>query len=93
MPQYLLKRRLLAQSSVADCLALLRGAAVVSPGNYVLAERGGRLLDVELTPGGVETLDAEDDLIVHANHYAHPQLQVITPRWSDCPARRAGRSA
>ena len=75
MPHYLLKRRLLAQRDAAACLAILCTAAVASPGNYVLADRGGELLDVELTPTGSETLAAEDDLIVHANHYQHPRLQ------------------
>ncbi len=76
MPHYLMKRRLLAQASVDDCLAVMRQVMVASPGNYVLADRGGRLLDVELTTEAVETLAPQGDMIVHANHYEHPRLHA-----------------
>ncbi len=72
MPHYLMKRRLLAQTNVAGCLDVLRGARVASPANYVLADRDGALLDAEITPTALATLDAEGDLIVHTNHYVHP---------------------
>jgi isopenicillin-N N-acyltransferase like protein len=95
MPHYLLKRRLLAQTNVADCLAVLRAATVASPANYVLADRGGDLRDVELTTVGLETLDAEDDLIVHTNHYAHPRWQSYNTAIARLPgsACRAARLA
>jgi len=93
MPHYLMKRRLLAQTSVAGCLDVLRGARFASPANYVLADRDGALLDVEVTPTGLATLDAEDDLIVHTNHYVHPTFRshndaMVTLTGSACRATR-----
>lgn len=85
MPHYLMKRRLLAQTSVAGCLDLLRQATVASPGNYVLADRDGHLLAVELTTIGLETLDPQDELIVHANHYEHPRLQTYNTSMERLP--------
>jgi isopenicillin-N N-acyltransferase-like protein len=74
MPQYLLKRRLLEQVDVAGCLGVLRRTPIASAGNYVLADRGGHLLDVELNCDDAATIETQDDLIVHANHYQHPRL-------------------
>jgi isopenicillin-N N-acyltransferase-like protein len=75
MPHYLMKRVLLEQSSVEACLTVLRRARVASPGNYVLADRSGRALDVELTPQRAAVVEPRDDYVVHANHYEHPDLE------------------
>jgi isopenicillin-N N-acyltransferase like protein len=74
MPHYLMKRVLLEQRCVEDCLTVMRGARVASPANYVLAERAGRVLDVEMALDRVELLEPADDVVVHANHYEHPTL-------------------
>lgn len=74
MPQYLLKRRLLEQTDVDGCLGVLRRTPIASAGNYVLADRGGRLLDVELNCDDLATIETHDDLLIHANHYQHPRL-------------------
>lgn len=93
LPQYLMKRRLLQQPDVAGCLAVLRATPIASAGNYVLADRAENLLNVEATGIGLETLPASADLIVHANHYAHPRLAPYnsqTPHLagSECRAAR-----
>ncbi|HEV8635938.1 MAG TPA: C45 family peptidase [Chloroflexota bacterium] len=75
MPHYLMKRVLLEQTSVEACLAVLRRARVASPGNYVLADRSGRTLDVELTPRRAAIVEPRDDYVMHANHYEHPDLE------------------
>ena len=74
MPHYLMKRVLLEQSRVDECVAVMRRARVASPANYVLADRTGRLLDVEMALDRVELLEPRDDVVVHANHYEHPAL-------------------
>jgi isopenicillin-N N-acyltransferase-like protein len=75
MPHYLMKRVLLEQTNVEACLAVLRRARVASAGNYVLADRSGRTLDVELTPQRAAIVEPRDDCVVHANHYEHPDLE------------------
>jgi isopenicillin-N N-acyltransferase-like protein len=79
MPHYLMKRVLLEQRSVDDCLAILRDARVCSPANYVLADRGGRVVDAEVALDQVELVEPRDDVVVHANHYEHPRLA----HWND----------
>ena len=56
MPHYFLKRVLLEQTSVADCLTVARRAEVCSSANYVLTDRDGAL-DLEMTPDGIATIE------------------------------------
>jgi isopenicillin-N N-acyltransferase like protein len=91
MPHYFMKRVLLKQQSVADCVAVMRRSRVCSSGNYVLADRHG-LLDVELTPDGLATVEASDGVLVHANHFLDPDLtldDVLLPRLPDSASRVA----
>lgn len=74
LPHYPMKRILLEQATVEECLAVIRRTPVASPGNYVMADRLGRTIDVEVTPAGDETIEPTDDFVVHANHYLHPRL-------------------
>jgi isopenicillin-N N-acyltransferase-like protein len=69
LPHYPLKRLLLEQQDVAGCLSVFDRARLASCGNYVLGDRSGRLLDVEATPDGYATLEPEDTLVVHTNHF------------------------
>ncbi len=98
MPHYLLKRVLLEQFTLADCLDVLRQARLCSSTNYVLADRDG-VVDVETTPAGIARVTAADDVVVHANHFVDPVLaqdDALLPglprlRLSRQPAGRADR--
>jgi isopenicillin-N N-acyltransferase like protein len=92
MPQYLLKRVLLEQVTLAGCIDVLREARLCSSTNYVLADRD-TVLAVETTPDGIATVAAENDVVVHANHFADPVLaqhDALLPGMPDsaCRARR-----
>lgn len=70
LPHYPVKRELLRQQTVAECLDVLDRLPVCSSGNYVLTGSCGKLIDVELTPEGYATLDdAGEGFIVHTNHF------------------------
>src|SRR5215210_5517671 len=94
MPHYLLKRVLLEQVTLAGCIDVLRKARLCSSTNYVLADRD-TVLAVETTPDGIATVAAENDVVVHANHFADPVLaqhEALLPGLPDsaCRARRLG---
>ncbi len=74
LPQYLMKRRLLEQPDIDGCLAVLTRTPIASAGNYVLADRGGRLLAVEMNCDGLATVEPRDGAVIHANHYEAPAL-------------------
>ena len=95
MPHYFMKRVLLEQADVAACAAVLGKARVCSSGNYVLTDRQGMLRDVELTPDRLAVLEAEDDIVVHANHFQSPTLvpeEALLPHIPDS-AHRSPRMA
>jgi isopenicillin-N N-acyltransferase-like protein len=92
LPHYPMKRVLFEQTDVDGCLRVFDRAPLASCGNYVLGDRSGRVVDVESTPDGYEVLEAEDDLVVHTNHFqgeryrAHERLLGSLP---DSAARLA----
>jgi isopenicillin-N N-acyltransferase-like protein len=93
MPHYFLKRALLEQPDAPSCIALAKRAQVCSSANYVVTDRRGTLCDLEMTPDGMATLEADQDIIVHANHFKSPSLaaeEALLPALPDS-ARRAPR--
>jgi isopenicillin-N N-acyltransferase-like protein len=76
LPHYFLKRRLLEARSVDECLGIIERTPVSSAGNYVLADRTRRIVDVELAPEGYRVLDGAP-CQVHANHFTHPDLRPL----------------
>lgn len=75
LPHYPVKRRMLEQTTVAECLQLFDNTQVCSSGNYVLTGGCRTIIDVELTPEGYATLDdADEGFIVHTNHFLSPRF-------------------
>ena len=67
---YPIRRVLLEQRSVDDCVRLLRSHRTCSAANLVLADNGGRIADVECRPEGVALYnDANPAVRLHTNHY------------------------
>jgi len=78
LPHYPVKRRMLEQATVAECLRLLDNTQVCSSGNYVLTGGCRTIIDVELTPEGYATLDdAGEGFIVHTNHFLSPRFATF----------------
>jgi isopenicillin-N N-acyltransferase like protein len=74
MPHYLFKRVLLSQPAAQACIDLASTASMCSAANYVIADRSGTLLDLEVTPAGTAVLKSDDDVLVHANHFEAPDF-------------------
>jgi isopenicillin-N N-acyltransferase-like protein len=84
LPHYPVKRRMLEQTTVAECLQLLDNTQVCSSGNYVLTGGCRTIIDVELTPEGYAMLDdapilgmaspTGEGFIVHTNHFLSPRF-------------------
>ncbi len=70
LPHYPLKRVMLEQRGVTDCIGLLRRHATCSAANLVMCDGQGSIADVEVRPGQVaEYKDDRTDWRVHTNHY------------------------
>ena len=92
LPHYPMKRRLLEQRSIEDCLAVMKASPVGSCGNYVLVDRN-RAIDVELTPDSMAVLASKEGIVAHANHFTDPELKKDDRRpseWEDTLLRHSG---
>jgi len=70
-----LVRRLMAEQETLDqCEAILRQFSTSSPGNWMVAEVGGRVADFEVTGYRYRRLDGGQQILTHANHVMHPDL-------------------
>ncbi len=70
LPHYPMKRLLLEQRSVANCIALLKAHRICSAGNIVLCDGSGDIGDVEVRPEGISVFaGSHADARLHTNHY------------------------
>jgi isopenicillin-N N-acyltransferase-like protein len=93
MPHYFFKRTLLEQRNIPACVTAAARVRVCSSANYVLTDREGALLDLEMTPDGLASLEADHGIIVHTNHFRSPLLvsqEALLPKLPDS-ARRMSR--
>jgi isopenicillin-N N-acyltransferase like protein len=72
-PIHVLLRLVLERAHDADAAADLLRAAQVTASSAITLASSGRLLAVELSPGGAATLEpGEDGVLVHTNHFLAP---------------------
>jgi isopenicillin-N N-acyltransferase like protein len=90
LPRQPLKRVMLEQRTVAECIALLERWRICSAANAVLCDRRG-IADVEMRPEGIALFhDERPDACLHTNHYLTPQFVAFeTHTVPDSAARRA----
>lgn len=70
LPSYPVRRAMLEQRSVGDCVEVLRRVRTCSALNLVLADGAGAIADVEVRPEGVAVFDDDHpDRRLHTNHY------------------------
>lgn len=74
-PRYLFSRLALTHETVDDAIEAINGLHRSSSRNLMLMDGHGGAADLETTPARSARIDPEHDLIAHANHYEHPDLQ------------------
>ena len=73
IPHYPLKRVMLEQHTVDQCVDLLAQHRACSAANAVIADSQGGIADVEVRPEGISRFeDDHTDWLIHANHYLTP---------------------
>jgi isopenicillin-N N-acyltransferase like protein len=78
LAHYPLKRAILEQHSVADCIALFREHRTCSAANIVLGDGQGQIASLEVRHEGVALYHgAHPDGIVHTNHYLSDEFSVL----------------
>lgn len=80
LPHYPLKRFLLEQRRVADCLEVLRRHPTCSCANMVFCDGEGHIADAEIQPGQIALYEWEKaDGRVHTNHYLTAEFAASQP--------------
>lgn len=69
------RRHVLEQPTIDDAVAAMTRLSPRASGhNVMLADRSGRVADIESTPDEFRVLPAREGLLAHTNHYCHPEL-------------------
>ena len=75
LPHYPLKRVMLEQRTIEDCVKLLKRHRTCSAANVVMCDGEGKIGDIEIRPEGIARFEDEHpDRRLHANHYLTPQV-------------------
>lgn len=76
-PRYLFSRLALTHETVDDAVAAIDGLYRASSRNLMLMDSHGTAADLETTPMRTGRIDPEHDMIAHANHFEHPDMQDL----------------
>ncbi len=90
VPAHVLLRAVYGAESVPEARRLIEEAQRCSSGNYLLAHAKGEALDLEADPEAVRVLKPGEGLLVHCNHFVHPEFShqdVGVQRFPDSPLR------
>lgn len=74
VPSTFLMRATLEEETVDGAIAALRRAHRAKSSNFMFAHADGTIRNVETTVDADGVLEPEDGVLVHSNHYIHPDL-------------------
>ncbi len=83
VPRPILYRLILEKENLRDAVRVLTDAKRASSCNYLLCHASGEIKDIEVTPDQYGTLDPDGDVLIHANHYRHPEMVPFEKRPKD----------
>lgn len=73
VPFHAILRRILTSESLDEAVDAVVTSTRASSGNYLLASRDGRAVNLETAPGGADRVfRSEGDHLAHANHFLRP---------------------
>ena len=74
-PAPVARRRALRERNLADAVRVLRETPRSHSANHMMADAGGRAVDVESVPGDTFELEPEGGILVHSNHFQHERAK------------------
>ena len=74
LPIHVLLRRILGASDTAEARALVRAAQPGSSSHFLVGDRSGEIVGLEISPQEVAEIEPEDGAVVHTNHFCDPTL-------------------
>ena len=73
-PTQFLMRCILNQPSVDEAIKWIRKVERSKSGNHVLADRSGKIVDIETTALEDRLIEPENGFVAHSNNYQHPDF-------------------
>ncbi len=88
VPYHILLRALLDAKNLGDAVGVIMDAQKALSGNFMLAHADGLAINVEASAGGadaVRTQLPEQGILVHSNHFLHPDLAKLDAHLASSP--------
>ncbi len=90
LSHYPVKRIMLEQRTVQDCVNILCRHRICMPTNQVICDGAGNVADVEVRPEGIAIFEDEHpDMRLHTNHYLTPEFSSYGTDYPDSFPRLA----
>jgi isopenicillin-N N-acyltransferase like protein len=90
LSHYPVKRVMLEQRTVEDCVNVLRRHRICMPTNQVICDGTGDITDVEVRPEAIAIFEDEHpDIRLHTNHYLTPEFRSYGTDYPDSLPRLA----
>lgn len=78
IPTCFLRRRVLNAKSFEEAEEMILGAARAVSCNFLIAGKDGRARDFETHPRGCDTIDPQNGVLTHANHFVlQPEIHAL----------------
>ena len=72
LPACIVRRRALRHDNLAAARREIENTPRSHSGNHLLADAAGTAVDLEVVPGETFPIEPEADVLVHSNHFQHP---------------------
>lgn len=73
-PRYMFSRLALTQNSIQNAISTLENVHRASSRNLIMMDDSGKALDVEVVPTKLATVEPENGLLAHSNHFISESL-------------------
>ena len=83
VPRPILYRLILEKEGISETIKVVADARRASSCNYLIAHQSGEIKDLEVTPDCYGIIDLQGDIMVHANHFVHPEMVRFEKRPKD----------
>ena len=83
VPRPVLYRLLLERETLSEAVDVIAHARRASSCNYLVAHKSGEIENLEVTPDHHGLVHLQGDVLVHTNHYLHPEMVRFEKRPKD----------
>jgi predicted choloylglycine hydrolase len=83
VPRPILYRLIMEKENLPEAISVVTDAKRASSCNYLISHKSGEVKDLETTPDHYGIIDPWRGILVHTNHFAHPEMIQFEKRPRD----------